>query len=396
MSEKNDITILHIITKLAVGGAQMNTLLSCRDITARGYKSYILTGPEISPEGSFLDLTESFGIPVLFARHLRRKISLVRDILAFFEIRRIILDGGFSIVHTHGSKAKFLGRIAASTCKDVKVVQTVHGWSFFKCMPFLKKSFYVMLEKVGYGIADSNIVVSPLDISKGVDRGIGKPEDYIVIRSGVDFKEFRASRGKKAEARELMGLDTHVPVVGSVMRIAAQKAPRFFVNVAAGVVKKMPEVHFVIVGDGPQRGLTEQWIRKAGLSDNFHLLGSRTDVAALLPGFDVFLITSRSEGLPRAMLEALASGVPVVATDVGGISELIDGRRNGILCREGDQDGLARGVMRFLENPELSPKFLKNVDAELEPFSSKIMVDQLYDLYTRLCDDNGMEKAGDP
>ena len=109
-----------------------------------------------------------------------------------------------------------------------------------------------------------------------------------------------------------------------------------------------------------------------------------SDVADLLPGFDVFLITSRSEGLPRAMLEALAARVPVVATDVGGISELVDGTRNGILCREGDQDGLARGVLRILGDPTMKDDLLRNVDTDLEPFSASIMVDQLFDLYGSL------------
>jgi len=384
MAKDLKLNILHIITKLAVGGAQMNTLISCRDIASRGYPSSILAGPEISPEGSFLNLANRFFIPVYFAGHLRRAISPLNDIFSFFEIRNIIRDGGFNIVHTHGSKAKFLGRMAAAACENVKVVQTVHGWSFFDSMPAFKKTFYIILEKLGYHIADANIVVSPLDIRKGTKKGIGRPEDYVVIRSGVEFDTFKAARGRRAEARRRIGVPEDVPVVGSVMRIAAQKAPLFFVNVAARVAKMMPDVHFVIVGDGPQRGLTENWIKKAGLADNFRMLGTRDDVPELLPAFDVFLITSRSEGLPRAMLEALATNVPVVATDVGGISELVDGTRNGILCREGDQDGLARSVLKLLRNPELKDSLLVNIDQDLEPFSASIMIDQLFDLYTRL------------
>jgi glycosyltransferase involved in cell wall biosynthesis len=365
----------------------MNTLISCRDISALGYPSSILAGPEISPEGSFLNLANLYSIPVYFAGHLKRRISPWSDLIAFFEIRRIIRNGGFSIIHTHGSKAKFLGRLAAASCGGVKVVQTVHGWSFFESMPVHKKYFYVMLEKIGHRIADSSIVVSPHDIRKGTDKGIGKPGDYVVIRSGVEFDDFKAARGKKSDARSRMGIPEGVPVIGSVMRIAAQKAPLFFVNVAARVLKTMPDAHFVIVGDGPQRGQTEEHIDKSGLHDSFHLLGNRTDVPDLLPGFDVFLITSRSEGLPRAMLEALAARIPVVATDVGGISELVDGTRNGILCREGDQEGLARGVLRILSNPGLRDTLLENVDQDLEPFSASIMTDQLFDLYTRLSEE---------
>ena len=326
-------TVLHIITKMAVGGAQMNTLISCRDISRMGYPSAVLTGPEISPEGTFSDLSEKYGIPVYEASHLIRKLSLYHDVRAYLEIKRIIEKHQFSIVHTHGSKAKFLGRLAASGARvPVKIVQTVHGWSFFDTMPLLKKAFYAVLERVGYSLADSNIVVSPHDIRKGVNWGIGKPEDYQLIRSGVEFDSFLKKRGMKKEAREMLGIPVDAPVVGTVIRLAPQKHPEAIVDVAKQVVKSFPEVRFVIVGDGPLSDYLRSYVEEMNLQENFLLLGSRKDVAEILPAFDVFLLTSRSEGLPRAMLEALAVRIPVVATDVGGIAELVNGLKNGFLC----------------------------------------------------------------
>jgi glycosyltransferase involved in cell wall biosynthesis len=378
-------TVLHIITKMAVGGAQMNTLISCRDITRMGYPSAVLTGPEISPEGTFSDLSEKYGIPVYEAPHLIRKLSPYHDLRAFLEIRRIIEKHHFSIVHTHGSKAKFLGRLAAYYSRvPVKIVQTVHGWSFFDTMPVIQKAFYAALERIGYGLADSNIVVSPHDIRKGVNWGIGKPEDYQLIRSGVEFDAFLRKRGMKAQARNMLGIPPDYPVVGTVIRLAPQKHPEAIVDVASLVVEDFPDTKFVIVGDGPLSDYMQSYIAEKGLESNFMLLGSRKDVADILPAFDVFLLTSRSEGLPRAMLEALAVKIPVVATDVGGIAELVNGLKNGFLCAHGDLDCLSTGVKRLLGSPELCEELLCTVDNDLKPFSASIMVEELFQLYTFL------------
>lgn len=370
---------------MAVGGAQMNTLISCRDISRKGYPSAVLTGPEISPEGTFVDLSVKYGIPVYQAPHLVRKLSLYHDVRAYFEIKKIIEEHRFSIVHTHGSKAKFLGRLAAHRAKvPVKIVQTVHGWSFFDTMHPLQKAFYSLLERVGYRLADSNIVVSPHDIGKGVNWGIGKPEDYQLIRSGVEFDSFFEKRGMKKESREKLGIPLDSPVVGTVIRLASQKHPEAIADVAALVVKKHPDAVFVIVGDGPLYDYMRSYVAELNLEKNFLLLGSRKDVPDILPAFDVFLLTSRSEGLPRAMLEALAVKIPVVATDVGGIAELVNGLKNGFLCAHGDLQCLSSGVIKLLESPELREELLSTVDQDLKPFSASIMVEELFHLYTFL------------
>ena len=381
---EREVRVLHIITKIAVGGAQMNTLISTRDISMKGFPSDILTGPEKPSEGDLYDLVEKWDLNVLLAPHLKREISPFNDLLAFFEIRRIIRKGNYDVVHTHGSKARFLGRLAAASFPEVKIIQTAHGWPFYDSMNSLKKWFYISLEKIGFRLAHANIAVSPRDRDKAVSCGIGSRDSYMIIRSGVDFDEFRDARGKKAEAREKLGLPFDLPVVGSVMRFCQEKAPDIFVKVAASVIKHQPDVLFVLVGDGPLMKQTDRWIKSHNLRDNFLLVGSRKDIAEILPAFDVFLITSRTEGLPRALLECLAAGIPVVSTDVGGIHELVDGKRNGLLFHEGDVTALAGGVLSLLNSPSMVADLLSSVDDDIEPFSSRRMVDQLFELYTRI------------
>lgn len=376
------VSILHVITKLAVGGAGMNTLISCRDIGGPFFRSELVTGPERAREGDYFGLAEELGINTMIAPHLVRRISPINDLLAVRELVRLIRRGCYTIVHTHGSKARLLGRLAAklSGCSPL-VVQTFHGWPFDFNMSLLLQAACTAMERIGFGLATESVAVTPEDIFKGVAWGIGRPHDYTVVRSGVEFSRFRALRGRRAEARELLGIPGQVPVVGTVARLAPVKDPLAFLDVAQLVLKRFPDSMFVIVGDGPMRSMVERRVAETGSSARVVLAGNRDDVERLLPALDVFLITSRSEGLPRGMLEALASGVPVVSTDVGGVCELLTGERNGFICPVGDVKGLADAVTEILATPGLSARLLKDVDTDLEPFSAEKMVADLKDLY---------------
>jgi len=376
--------VLHIITKLAVGGAQLNTLISTRDIDAMGYPSAILCGLERPEEGDFFDLASEWGLDIRLAPHLKRTISPLNDFRALLEIRQEIKRGGYDIVHTHGSKARFLGRIAAASFPGVTIVQTAHGWPFYDSMNSFTQMLYVFLEKIGFNLANINICVSPRDRDKALRHGLGHFDDYRIIRSGVEFEHFRAARGSMPKARKTLGISPDTQVIGSVMRFCPEKAPDIFLSVAAKVLETKPDCLFILVGDGPLMKQTERMIASMGLSDNVILLGSRKDIVGILPAFNVFLITSRTEGLPRALLEALASGIPVVSTDVGGIHELIGNGRNGYLSEEGDVTSLASDVIKVLDLPDSAEQMMADVDRDLEPFSAERMVDDLFSLYAKV------------
>jgi glycosyltransferase involved in cell wall biosynthesis len=379
--------ILHAITKMAVGGAQMNTLITCRESARRGLRSGVVSGPELPSEGNLLSLAREWGVPVTVAPHVKREIDPWSDLLALRELRRIIEGTGCRIVHTHSAKTRVLARLACSGMPDVRVVQTAHGWPFFRKQSALQSLAYRSFEKILFRRADASIVVTPRDAEKARRAGIAPSEEFLVIRSGVEFEPFRTCRGRKREARRLLGLPEGVPVVGSTMRICAQKAPDLMVDVAGEVVDRRPETVFVIIGDGPLMTAMEGWVADRNLEDSFLMLGSRPDVHRLLPGLDVFLLTSRHEGLPRALLEALAAGVPAVATDVGGVGELLDGRRNGLICPSGDTGCLAASVVRLIDSPALRHTLTEDVDRSLQPFSARTMVERLHELYTSLLEE---------
>ncbi len=391
---EHGVSVLHVITKLAVGGAGMNTLISCRDLMNDGFPSEIAAGPERPPEGDYFDLARDWGIRVLEVPHLVRPISPVNDFIALCELTRIIRRGGYSIVHTHGSKARFLGRAAARLSGgSPAVVQTFHGWPFDTGMSLASQAFCTLVERIGFRLADASVVVTPEDIFKGTVWGVGKPHDYTLIRSGVELERFSGRRGLGGEARALLGIPGDCPLVGTVARLAPVKDPETFLSVAALLLKDFPDCRFLFIGDGPMRPAMEARVREMGIGDSVILAGNRDDVHLLLPGLDVFLLTSRSEGMPRAILEALAAGVPVVSTDVGGVCELLTGERNGFIRPVGDSKGLAGDVGRILSTPGLSEKLLGNVDSDLEPYSAAGMVEDLRELY-RWC--SGGPESGPP
>ncbi len=368
----------------------MNTLISSRDINGDGFLSEIATGPEKAREGDYFDLAARSGIRVTIVPHLVRRISPVHDLLATIELASIIKKGRYTIVHTHGSKARLLGRLSAKLSGSrALVVQTFHGWPFDSTMSLAAQAGCAFMERLFFRLAAQSVTVTPEDIFKGVVWGIGRPDDYTVIRSGVEFSRFRSCRGKKAEARAELGLPQDCPVVGTVARLATVKDPLAFLSVAKRVVERLPECRFVLVGDGPLRTEVERGIMEAGLSSSVLLAGNREDVENLLPALDVFLLTSRSEGLPRVMLEALAAGVPVVSTDVGGVCELLTGDRNGVICPVGNTECLSNAVVGILTTPGKTERLLSGVDDSLEPFSAEKMVSDLRDLYVWLA-----KKAG--
>jgi glycosyltransferase involved in cell wall biosynthesis len=340
-------------------------------------------------EGNLLELADRWGVPVITAPHVRREISPLADLLALRELARVIDRTECRILHTHSAKTRVLCRLACRSRPDVKVVQTAHGWPFYSGQPLPGGLAYRQFEKIAFRRADVSIVVTPRDAEKACSAGIGSEDDYMVVRSGVEFSPFRQARGSRSEARELLGIPGGVPAVGSTMRICPAKDPELMVEAAGLVVERRPDTVFVIIGDGPQMAQMRSWIGQAGLEGSFRMLGSRSDVHRLLPGLDVFLLTSRHEGLPRALLEALAAGLPVVSTSVGGIPELLDGRRNGLLCPPGDAGCLADSVVRLIDSPALRRSLVEGVDESIEPFSAATMVDLLIGLYGSLLKGEG-------
>ena len=376
--------VFNVITKLAVGGAQETALSYCSQLDPDRWAMTLVTGPELSPEGDLFEEARRRGVPVLTVPSLRRPIRPLADAKAVVELVRLFRRERPDIVHTHSSKAGLVGRLAARIAGVPVVVHTVHGWSFHEGMSPPARAVAVALERLAARWTWPLVVVCEVDAEIGVAAGIGHPAQYTVIRSAVDVGRLRRAAGSRASARAALGIPEGVPVAGTVTRLCRQKDPETLLRAARLAAELRPDTRFVVVGDGPLRPQVERLLDELELRDHVTLLGRRSDVDALLPGFDAFVLSSRWEGLPRVVVEAMAVGVPVVSTDVGGIAEAVEDQVSGLLVPPGDSVSLANALVRALAEPGLGARLRSTAATRVDEFDIGVMTDSLDDLYSGL------------
>jgi glycosyltransferase involved in cell wall biosynthesis len=260
----------------------------------------------------------------------------------------------------------------------------VHGWAHHDRQHWLIRAYYIWMEKLTLPITDKLIVVSPLNIEKGLQDGIGKPQDYVVIRSGIELDRFGQPQVSRPEMRKALGIPLEAPVIGTVTRLSPQKAPLDFVRAAGMVAKARPETYFVMVGDGGLRPEVEALAAEVGITDHLVLSGLRRDVPELMVSFDIFALCSLWEGLPRVLPQAMATGLPLVATATDGSAEVVVDGVNGLLVPPGAPVQLAEALLRLLNDPELARCMGEAGRARVEEFSDKRMVEQIAALYRQL------------
>ena len=391
------LRVLHLITRLIVGGAQENTIASVERVDPERYDSQLWIGPQTGSEGSLLADARSRGIVVRVLPNLVREINPRRDALALVQLVRLLRREQFDIVHTHSSKAGILGRLAAKVAGVPHIVHTVHGWGFHDRMNPLLKNTYVTLEKMLQPWTRPLISVSNKTTRVGLDEGIGRPGAYRLIRSGIPLLRFFPDPKCGSEVRERLGLSADDIVVGSVGRLSPQKNPRDFVRVAELLSRGRENLRFVYVGDGPMRTEIERTLDSVGLSDRVLLLGIRDDVPDLLRAMDVFILTSLWEGLPRVVLQALATGLPVVAYDTAGIGEAVKEGQNGHLVEPGAVGQMVELLDRLAGDASLRAAMGRAAAEELDTaFTEDGMIRDLENLYDELTkgEGGGVRSAG--
>jgi glycosyltransferase involved in cell wall biosynthesis len=285
-------------------------------------------------------------------------------------------------VHTHSSKAGLVGRAAAVAARVPAVVHTQHGWSIQVQASATTWRAYQVAERVLARASDRLIVVTSLDRDAGLRLGIGRPEQYRVIRSGIDLGQFAGQH--RCRARDRLGLPLEAPLVGSVARLAPPKDIETLVRAFAQLMGDRPAARLVLVGDGPRRDDIEALVASLGMEERVVLAGTRRDVAEVLPAFDVLVLSSLHEGLPRAIVEAMASGVPVVATAVGGIPEIVRDEETGLLVPVGDATAMGAAISRLLDDPALGSSLAASARSLVAEFDVGEMVSRTVALYDEL------------
>jgi glycosyltransferase involved in cell wall biosynthesis len=246
------------------------------------------------------------------------------------------------------------------------------------------RAFYIILEKLTSIITTKFVAVSKANIERGIHKGIFTKDKVVLIRSGIDIGEFGREKHDKVKERNKLGVDTETPLVGMIACFKPQKSPLEFVRVARIVLEEISEVRFLLIGDGILRSKIERLIRELGIENKILLLGWRRDIPEIISSIDILVLTSLWEGLPRVFPQAMASGIPVVATEVDGTPEAIQNGVNGFLMPPGDTRGMAEKITYLIKNPEKAREMGERGKRLVEEFDIWKMLGQQEELYSKL------------
>jgi glycosyltransferase involved in cell wall biosynthesis len=378
------IRIARIVTRMDMGGAQQAVLYLANHLNRDLFEQIVITG-----EGGLLspDLDSASYVRRHIVSELTRHVGvagLVTDLTAVVKIRRILENEKPDIAHTHTPKAGIVGRWASWLAGVPRIAHTFHGFGFGELHPMFKKQLYILTERLTGTITTQFVVVSENNRLKGLDYGFYCAQNCELIRSGVDFSSFQTGTPDKFKKKIELELQPSDKIVGIVAGFKPPKGLHDFLDVARRVRDQSPQTKFLMVGDGELRNELELQVRRLHLDSVVKMLGWRRDVPELMQIFDIFLLTSHWEGLPRVLLEAMSLGIPIVASDVDGISEVVQRGENGYLSPPGDTPEMARQVLQLLDDDQLRRSMGRRSQRMVEPFSAQRMLKDYTHLYLRM------------
>lgn len=384
--------VLRIIARMNVGGPALHATLLADGLDAGRYETCLLTGGTDPTEGDYLELIGRRPPNMVQVESLGREIAVRRDVAAYREIARVIRSFRPDIVHTHTAKAGLLGRLAAHLNHVPVIVHTFHGHVLRGYFSRPKQAMFVQAERTLARATTRLIAVSGQVRDELLEMGIGQRDRFEVVRLGFDLSPFLRQHHGPGGIREELGISPTTPTVGIVARLVPIKAHEVFFEMAAEIAKTRSDVAFIIVGDGERRQALEAEARDRGLGAQVHFLGWRADVARVYADLDVVVLTSRNEGSPVALIEAMAAARPIVATRVGGVAELVGDA--GLLTEVDDAHGLALAVRRLLDDPALAADLGQRGRQRVVPaYSRERLVADIDALYQRLLAERGIRAS---
>lgn len=393
--------IMHISTRLILGGSQENTVLSCEGQAERGHGVALVYGPIYGPEGSLRDRVESHGgIELIETPHLVRELAPLKDLRSARDLRAIIRGWKPDVVHTHSSKAGILGRTAAWKEHVPCVVHTIHGLPFHPYLSKWRNALYIASERYAAKRCHKIICVADAMRDQARAAGIGRPEQYITVYSGMEVEQFLSPRWDRAQVRAELGFGESDFVLGTAARLAELKGHDDLIDALGPLMRNRPDLKLLWVGDGWWRERLVRRLDEARLRKRVVLTGliPPHEVPKYLQAMDVLAHPSYREGLPRTAPQALLSGRAVIAYDVDGAKEVCLDGETGLLVPPGDLERLRAAVEWMMDHPKERARMVEAGQALCrERFSAERMVDELEKVYAScLADDHDTRPADRP
>jgi len=376
------IRVAHVITRMCKGGAQENTFQTVRLANRDRFDVDLISGHTARNEPSMEQTLRNAGIEIIRVKHLVRNPSPLNDLRAHNELQQLFRDRRYDIVHTHTSKAGYLGRMAASKAGVPIVVHTPHGHIFFGYFNKLLTEVFTRLERDAALKTNKLIELTQRGVDQHLAEGVGTPDQWTAIFSGIDLAPFESAVKARTATREALGLTPDELLIGAVGRLEPVKGFSYFVRAARIVLDALPSARFILAGDGAERESLAALAETLG--PRFQFLGMRDDVPALMAAMDLCVVPSINEGMGRVILEAGAAGTPVVATNVGGIPEVVKETVTGLLVRPRDETGIASAVLSLAADRAQRERMGKAARDHAQQFGLARMVEKIEALYEEL------------
>jgi len=382
---------LRIIARLNIGGPAIHTILLTAGLNNQRFESTLVTGVEGRYEGNMLDLAAAKGVEPIIIPQLRRNVDPIGGLVTLFKLYRLMRRQKPHIVHTHTATAGLLGRLAARLAGVPVIVHTFHGHVLRGYFGPILSEGLVWMERFLARLSDRIVTVSEGQRRELAGYGVAPLEKITVVPLGFELESLLACESHRGELRRELGLADDNKLVGIVARLVPIKNHRLFLQAAQVVAEAVPQARFLVVGDGELREELEAYACDLGLDGKILFTGWRRDLARLYADLDVVALTSINEGTPVSLIEALAAGVPVVATAVGGVPDVVVEGGTGYLVEVGDVKGMAAAIIELLRNPERAKEMgMAGRKAVYPKFSAQTLIANVEGLYAQLLRNGGL------
>jgi glycosyltransferase involved in cell wall biosynthesis len=380
--------VAHVITRLILGGAQENTLLTCEDLQREyGDDMLLVTGPPLGPEGSLLDRAKANRVPLAIMDSLRRSIHPGHDWRSYRELKRWLREFRPDVVHTHSAKGGMLGRMAASSLHVPAIVHTVHGAPFHPYQSWPARTFFRSCERYAARRCHALVSVAKAMTDLLVDAGVAPRAKFTTIYSGMEVEQFLHADARRDVTRKALGYEPAHVVIGKIARLFHLKGHQYVIQAARDVVARHPQARFLFVGDGILRADLEQQVAAGGLNAHVRFVGlvPPEKIADYLGAMDIVVHASLREGLARVLPQALIASKPVVSYDVDGAREVVIPGETGYLVPPCAVAALADALNELIADPVKRAAMGQGGRRRFtEQFRHENMTRQIRALYERL------------
>ena len=384
------IKVMHIIARLNIGGAALYVIELVSRLEQAGYDSQLVCGVVGKDEGDMRHIADEKHVPVTMIASLGREISPIGDLMTIYRLWRLIRRERPDVVHTHTAKAGLVGRIAAWLSGVPVIVHTFHGHVFSGYFSPTKTRLFIALERLCALMSSALITLSTgLKHELTEVYHIAPAAKIEIIELGFDLSKLLALHKDGRSFRTDYDIPDQMRLVGIVGRLVPIKNHELFLHAARRVLDQRPDVFFALVGDGECRADLEVLAARLGIADHIRITGWISDLLPVYSALDTLVLCSNNEGLPVSLIEAMAGGVPVVATTVGGVVDLLDSGRLGTIVPPNDVEALSAAIIKALNDPGMQEMAQTAREVVAQRYDIAHSVEQTDGLYRRLLGKRG-------